>query len=538
MSSQSSSQSSNTATNTLVQLSATPNPTFAWGDLKLSEQDADIELAKTMASLNNINGTTSTEQQKYTRYFRIAAGISFLIVLTTITVIAIYIGNGLSFDFNNKNDLNANDWPAITPEDRAMATLLAANINTGNVTNNFYMDDDDDPIEVYDDTTIVTLSGQVISTKLQQKNSALTSTTSTTTTTTTNLTTEGVIIQPVIFHVIHKKDGTGMINVNDLPKQIDQLNRAFRAIEAKQAKYKGATDARVQFVFHAVDFTENDDWHDLCGLFSYQAAIKTALAVDPSIYYNVYICWVQNNLGLAWLPYQAFRYGGQVINPTESSWMLGVLIHYQLLPGNTFHNGNWASGDILTHETGHHYGLMHPYEGDCFGTEADSDQIDDTPRMTGNPLGFSCPSLKGRDSCPQNPGKDDIANYMIATSDACRTHFTPGQVAFMRNTIQTLKPTLFGQKFEVGCVAAVDNTDASIDLAPCIQVFPGSTASQGRKWCRTNKNNLNIWAWACCASDGPSCRSVSSFSNIVQNIPPPALPPTVQPSVPPTKKSG
>lgn len=62
---------------------------------------------------------------------------------------------------------------------------------------------------------------------------------------------------------------------------------------------------------------------------------------------------------------------------------------------------------------------MHPYQGDCSGTEAQSDMIADTPRMTGNPL-MPCNKLGNRDSCPSQPGRDDLSNYMIATGDSCR----------------------------------------------------------------------------------------------------------------------
>jgi hypothetical protein len=308
------------------------------------------------------------------------------------------------------------------------------------------------------------------------------------------------LVQPVVFHVLYKKDGTGIVPFTALSKQIDELNKTFSGGEAVTAKYKKATDAKIHFELHAVKYIENDDWHDLCALPSTIAVMRPQVMLDPARYYNVYVCYVGNNLGLSWLPYQSW-FNAPL---SESHYSLGSSLHYELLPGNTFRRfgGNWSQGDILVHETGHTYGLMHLYEGDCFGGEDNSDNILDTPRQTGNP--FSSCSGKGKvDSCKKIAGKDDIQNYMGAYQDACRSHFTPGQVQFMRNVITTYKPTLTRQ-LPVDCVAAVDSTDQSPDLLPCVdkvQVNPQNS----RPWCHTSKTDASLWAWACCpAADGSS----------------------------------
>jgi hypothetical protein len=154
----------------------------------------------------------------------------------------------------------------------------------------------------------------------------------------------------------------------------------------------------------------------------------------------------------------------------------------------------WNQGDILVHEIGHTYGLLHPYQGDCSGSEQNSDRISDTPRQTGNPFG-TCQSLRGRNSCSRSAGLDDLQNYMVATADSCRSHFTPGQVSYIQSSVARLKPTLMKQ-LPPDCVAAIDSTDSSPDLQPCL---PGTLENvQGRKTCRTDKDNASVWAWACC----------------------------------------
>ena len=158
----------------------------------------------------------------------------------------------------------------------------------------------------------------------------------------------------------------------------------------------------------------------------------------------MYICNVNTNLGLSIIPYQItsiFGYPNEPMPLPENHWYLGTLLDYKLLPGSTVFNGRWSQGLILIHEAGHHYGLMHLYQGACIGDETYSDNIVDTPRQNGNPS-ESCQKLNGLDSCPKLPGKDDNSNYMGINYDTCRSHFTPGQVSYFRHIISSYKPLL------------------------------------------------------------------------------------------------
>ncbi|XP_044715660.1 pregnancy-associated plasma protein-A domain-containing protein [Hirsutella rhossiliensis] len=84
----------------------------------------------------------------------------------------------------------------------------------------------------------------------------------------------------------------------------------------------------------------------------------------------------------------------------------------------------------LTHEVGHWMGLRHPFQGGC-AEEAGGDSVADTPAM-------SYDSEKPQecndnlDTCPDKDGFDPVHNFMVYTSDDCRTHFTKGQMAIMR----------------------------------------------------------------------------------------------------------
>ena len=302
------------------------------------------------------------------------------------------------------------------------------------------------------------------------------------------------ILQPVVFHVIYQQNGTGFVPYQTLVKQINELNNDYSGLDAKNAKYKYATDTNIRFFLHGINYVMNDTEHQMCPLTNWQPIIKSKYAYDPAIYYNVYICQCQATLGLSWIPYQL--YNGQQVS--ESHWILGSIVDWTLLPGSTVLNGRYNMGKILTHESGHHYGLQHIYTGSCAGTEAISDYIFDTPRQAGNPS-LSCKEGHGTDSCPSQPGLDDIENYMGVYYDSCRTHFTQGQITFMHDAISYLKPTLVQQVIP-GCVASIDPTDKGPDLRPCLgPVITDTThSSEPRSWCLTDKTNNAIWSWACC----------------------------------------
>jgi len=309
------------------------------------------------------------------------------------------------------------------------------------------------------------------------------------------------IIQPVSFINFIMTDGTGKVPYSSFQKQIDQLNAAYSASEAK-GQYSKPSDSGIRFQLAGVRYVANNDFFNYCTLPSIIAKSRPKYMMDGAQHLNVYVCWCANSLGLSWLPYDSwFR------DPvSESHYALGAIVHYELLPGNNFRGGLWSKGNILTHEVGHYYGLRHPYEGDCTGSEMSSDQISDTPRQSGNPLA-TCKAVAGRDSCKNQPGKDDMQTYMVATADTCRNHFTPGQVNYMQATIQKYKPTLMKQ-LPPACVAAVDSSDSSPDLQPCLDGTVKTTG--GKQWCRTDPDDASVWAWACCPTnlnwDNDACR--------------------------------
>lgn len=81
----------------------------------------------------------------------------------------------------------------------------------------------------------------------------------------------------------------------------------------------------------------------------------------------------------------------------------GCAVLSSTLPDGTFEPYNL--GATAVHEIGHWFGLFHTFGTTC---NADADQISDTPIQLDATDG--CPV--GKDTCPGQPGKDAIHNYM------------------------------------------------------------------------------------------------------------------------------
>jgi hypothetical protein len=211
----------------------------------------------------------------------------------------------------------------------------------------------------------------------------------------------------VAFHVLH--DGpSGLLTQAQVNAQIQELNANY------------ATHG-YQFVLGQLDFTNNPSWFDL-QTDADEFALKQALAVSPAHTLNIYSCIPFGYLGFAYYP-SSFP---------ENSFEHGVFIDYRTLPGSGF--VPFDLGRTATHEVGHYLGLLHTFDGGCFGS---GDLVADTPAEA-TPT-FGCPF--GKDTC-LDPGLDPIHNYMDYSDDACYTEFTAGQQGLMCQMVTAYRPSL------------------------------------------------------------------------------------------------
>jgi len=206
----------------------------------------------------------------------------------------------------------------------------------------------------------------------------------------------------VYVHVI-VSDETGSLEGDLTPQQVqDQIDRLSAAFE------------NLDFVLEGLDYSENNEWFHMTPGSPEELEAKTALAVDPTRYLNIYTAGLDDGLG------------GWAYFPTSNPSVLdGVVILYSTVPNGGLQG--YEEGDICVHEVGHWAGLYHTFQGKCNPL---NDRVADTPAEKSAASG--CPT--GRDTCRQS-GADPIHNYMDYTNDACRFEFTPGQYTRMNDQL-------------------------------------------------------------------------------------------------------
>lgn len=229
---------------------------------------------------------------------------------------------------------------------------------------------------------------------------------------------------PVVMHVISAEDGRGDISDERIHEQIDVLNTAysggFAGVTAQEAGLaeaarstgakapaENAADTGFRFELTEVTRTVDDEW--FTGFDQHRDTIRAQLRQGGAGTLNIYTA----DLGPGLLGYSTFPQDYKD-KPEQD----GVVVAHDTLPGGD--RDRFNLGHTGTHEIGHWLGLFHTFQNGC---TPPGDYVDDTPYEREAASG--CPT--DRDTCPDEPGKDSVTNFMNYSDDTCMTHFTEGQ---------------------------------------------------------------------------------------------------------------
>jgi hypothetical protein len=242
---------------------------------------------------------------------------------------------------------------------------------------------------------------------------------------------------PVHFIVVHNPGqgiGSGF-NISDqrIQSQLNALNKDFlrkNADAANTPKVFPVASSQIRFCLASKD----PNGAATNGITRYATSlnfdnnelkIKGATTWDPTAYLNIWIAPNIEGLGYAYLPTP------QSLPARNED---GVVILTEAFGGpNSGAEAPFDLGRTLTHEVGHYLGLDHIWGGGC----AEDDGINDTPNQREE--NYDCP----RHPSPSCGNQGDMfMNYMDYTNDDCLNAYTVGQVAYMRQILQTSRASL------------------------------------------------------------------------------------------------
>ncbi|KAG8681834.1 hypothetical protein FRC11_000611, partial [Ceratobasidium sp. 423] len=214
---------------------------------------------------------------------------------------------------------------------------------------------------------------------------------------------DSTVVIPVHWHTIQSALEDGHIPDSQITDSLDVLNTDYKS-------------AGFFFKLESSAYITNATWFNWAGPeedqpeFVYQTEMKHTLRRGDASALNLYSTGFTNITQQNLLGYATFP-DDYTSNPGND----GVVFRYSTVPGGSAAPVNL--GKTLTHEVGHWLGLFHPFQGGCEGV---GDMVLDTPAQLNQTDG--CPSI-APDTCPDQPGRDGIHNFMDYSDDACLTEY-------------------------------------------------------------------------------------------------------------------
>ncbi len=252
---------------------------------------------------------------------------------------------------------------------------------------------------------------------------------------------DNIVTIPVAIHIVHQ-NGVENLGNAAVANVINELNLRFQ--NAAPFNQTTGTNIGIQFCRASVDpfgNATNGITRDVSPYtnitynnFAEDVSLKNVNRWEPKLYLNI---WVIKSIS---------SFDGVIGYSSFPNWagtnFDGVVMQY-----------NFFNSEILSHEIGHYFGLLHTFNGGCtnYNCLLDGDLVCDTPpdaTSNGTCQGNSC-NTDTNDTTGTSPfitNVNDLPNYMDYTT--CKLSFTQGQANRMNNSILLFRNQLLASN---GC---------------------------------------------------------------------------------------
>ena len=291
---------------------------------------------------------------------------------------------------------------------------------------------------------------------------------------TTSISGTTIIDIPVVVHVMHSYSSSDYITDDAIYALIKRMNNTYSlnydtsVVIKPFKKYVGKANIR----FHlATKDPQGNLTKGITRHFTYltfggddQAKLDQW---SPINYYNI---WFENVIGRAISGGTVLAYAQFPTDLASRPYSDGVICAAPFI----------GDGSTIEHETGHHFGLYHPWNSNGTGVgtlPCGDDEVDDTPPTIGhfggcNLYDTTCannyfkiyPNTSGIDSIANYPDTTNVQNIMDYAD--CEIMFTKGQVERMRSFLDTTNAGIRGSLWTDFNLRVTGALDPVPDIVP------------------------------------------------------------------------
>lgn len=293
--------------------------------------------------------------------------------------------------------------------------------------------------------------------------------------------TDTVFTVPVVVHIVHQ-NGPENIPDEQVRVAIDHLNTAFSHTDYYKSNGPGA-DVGIRFCLA----NRAPDGEPTSGIVRVSSTLTEVDALLEDLLLKGLSRWDTRSYLNIWVVREI---NGGSFGKTLSAYAFNAYASGQDFDGIVIEAAlmgiSPARSNVLAHEVGHYFNLLHTFEKGCpnYDCVTDGDRICDTPpdNRNGGPCVNNSCDTDWHDASLWNPFDEDVDdytwNFMDYALEACYSGFTPEQVLRMRLALTELRRGLVESR---GCWNICPEGTPVVALPRCYGDTTGSIELKGLK---------------------------------------------------------